>query len=46
MSELLQAPRGTFDILPEQAPLRLAVENTARSVLEGAGYERIETPTF
>jgi histidyl-tRNA synthetase len=46
VSELLQAPRGTFDILPEQAPLRLAVENTARSVLEGAGYERIETPTF
>ena len=46
MSELLQAPRGTFDILPEQAPLRLAVEKTARSVLESAGYERIETPTF
>ena len=46
MSEPLQAPRGTFDILPEQAPLRLAVENVARSVLESAGYERIETPTF
>jgi len=46
VSEPLQAPRGTFDILPEQAPLRLAVENVTRSVLEGAGYERIETPTF
>ncbi|MCX6370669.1 MAG: histidine--tRNA ligase [Solirubrobacterales bacterium] len=46
MSEPLQAPRGTFDILPEQAPLRLAVENVTRSVLESAGYERIETPTF
>ena len=46
MSEPLQAPRGTFDILPEQAPLRLAVEKTARAVLEGAGYERIVTPTF
>lgn len=46
MSESLQAPRGTFDILPEQAPLRLAVEKTARTVLESAGYERIETPTF
>ena len=46
MSDPLQAPRGTFDILPEQAPLRLAVENTARTVLESAGYERIETPTF
>ncbi len=46
MSEPLQAPRGTFDILPDQAPLRLVVEKTARSVLESAGYERIETPTF
>ena len=46
MSDPLQAPRGTFDILPEQAPLRLAVENVTRAVLEGAGYERIETPTF
>ena len=46
MSEPLQAPRGTFDILPEQAPLRLAVETVTRSVLESAGYERIETPTF
>ncbi len=46
MSDPLQAPRGTFDILPEQAPLRLAVEKVTRSVLESAGYERIETPTF
>jgi len=46
VSESLQAPRGTFDILPEQAPLRLAVENVTRSVLESAGYQRIETPTF
>ena len=46
MSEPLQAPRGTFDILPKQAPLRLAVEAVTRSVLESAGYERIETPTF
>ncbi len=46
MSDPLQAPRGTFDILPEQAPLRLTVEKVTRAVLEGAGYERIETPTF
>ncbi len=46
MSEQIQSPRGTFDILPEQAPLRLAVEKVARSVLESAGYERIETPAF
>ena len=46
MSDPLQAPRGTFDILPEQAPQRLAVESVTRSVLESAGYQRIETPTF
>jgi histidyl-tRNA synthetase len=41
-----QAPRGTFDVLPEQAPQRLTVENTTRRILEGAGYRRIETPIF
>ena len=46
MSELLQPPRGTFDILPDQAPLRRAVTDCARGVLEGAGYRRIETPAF
>ncbi len=33
-------------MLPEQAPARARVEEAARRVLEGAGYERIETPTF
>ncbi len=42
----LTAPRGTFDILPEQANLRAEVERTARELLESAGYGRIETPTF
>ena len=42
----LQAPRGTHDLLPEQAPARARVEAAARSILEGAGYERIETPCF
>ncbi len=42
----LQAPRGTYDVLPEQAASRLALEAVARRVLEGAGYERIETPVF
>ena len=46
MSELLQPPRGTFDILPGEAPRRQAVTGTARAVLEGAGYRRIETPAF
>ena len=42
----LTAPRGTFDILPEQASMRAEVERTARELLEAAGYGRIETPTF
>jgi histidyl-tRNA synthetase len=29
-----------------QAAMRTALEARARSILEGAGYERIETPTF
>jgi len=46
VSEKLQAPRGTFDVLPEQADARAALESAARRILEGAGYRRIETPTF
>ena len=42
----LTAPRGTFDILPEQASVRVALEELARELLEAAGYERIETPAF
>ena len=46
MSEKIQAPRGTFDVLPENWPARRAVEQTAQRILESAGYRRIETPTF
>ncbi|HEV3284704.1 MAG TPA: histidine--tRNA ligase [Solirubrobacteraceae bacterium] len=42
----LKAPRGTFDVLGEQAAARTTLEARARSILEGAGYERIETPAF
>jgi histidyl-tRNA synthetase len=42
----LKAPRGTFDVLGEQATVRATVEARARAILEGAGYERIETPTL
>jgi histidyl-tRNA synthetase len=41
-----QAPRGTYDVLPEQDAARRAVEDAARRVLGGAGYQRIETPIF
>ncbi len=42
----LQAPRGTYDVLPDAAAPRLALESVARRVLEGAGYARVETPAF
>lgn len=42
----IKAPRGTFDVLGEQASARAALEARARTILGGAGYERIETPTF
>jgi histidyl-tRNA synthetase len=44
--EKLKAPRGTFDVLGEQASERVALESRARAILESAGYERIETPVF
>ena len=46
MSGRIQAPRGTYDVLGEQAAAREALESTARQVLERAGYRRIETPVF
>ena len=43
---MIQAPRGTFDILPEAAARRKVLEEQAEKVLGAAGYRRIETPTF
>jgi histidyl-tRNA synthetase len=42
----LQAPRGTFDVLPPDAARRLVLETHARRILGAAGYGRIETPTY
>jgi histidyl-tRNA synthetase len=42
----IKAPRGTYDVLPEQSRPRAHIERRARALLEGAGYERIETPAF
>ena len=42
----IKAPRGTFDVLGEQAGARAALEVRARAILEAAGHERIETPAF
>ena len=46
MSEKIQAPRGTFDVLGDDALARDRLEKVARRILEPAGYERIETPAF
>ena len=42
----IKVPRGTFDILGEQAEARGALEARARAILAPAGYERIETPVL
>jgi histidyl-tRNA synthetase len=42
----LQAPRGTFDVLPEEGGRRLALDREAQEVLEGAGYGYFESPAF
>jgi histidyl-tRNA synthetase len=42
----LQAPRGTYDVLPDAAAERARLEETAAKILGRAGYGRIETPTF
>ena len=46
MTGQLQVPRGTFDVLPEEAARREALEAHARRILTAAGYQRIETPAF
>jgi histidyl-tRNA synthetase len=43
---VIQAPRGTFDVLPPDAARRAVLEEHARRILGAAGYRRIETPTF
>jgi histidyl-tRNA synthetase len=46
VSEKIQAPRGTFDVLGEDVLARDRLEQIARGILEPAGYDRIETPMF
>jgi histidyl-tRNA synthetase len=43
---MIQAPRGTYDVLPEEAARREVLEANAKRILGAAGYRRIETPTF
>jgi histidyl-tRNA synthetase len=46
MASKYQAPRGTFDILPEQARSRGRLERAAAEIFARAGYEPIATPVF
>ncbi len=46
MASKYQAPRGTFDVLPEQARSRRRLERAAAEVFGRAGYEPIATPVF
>jgi histidyl-tRNA synthetase len=46
VSGRIQAPRGTYDVLGDEAAAREQLESHARRILERAGYARIETPTF
>jgi histidyl-tRNA synthetase len=46
MASKFQAPRGTFDVLPEGARRRARLERAAAGVFARAGYEPIATPAF
>ncbi len=43
---VIQAPRGTFDVLPADAARRAVLQTHAERILGAAGYRRIETPAF
>jgi len=46
MAEPLSAPKGTYDILPEQQPLRRWIVARAEEVFGRYGFRRIDTPIF
>lgn len=46
MSDPIAAPKGTYDVLPEDQTLRRWVISQAESVFALYGYRRIDTPTF
>ena len=46
MTEQLNAPKGTYDILPADQPVRRWVIAKAEAVFQRYGYARIDTPTF
>ncbi|HEX6665755.1 MAG TPA: histidine--tRNA ligase [Solirubrobacterales bacterium] len=46
MASKYQAPRGTFDVLPEGARARARVQRAATEIFARAGYEMVATPVF
>jgi histidyl-tRNA synthetase len=46
MAEKFKAPRGTFDVLPEQAAQRERLLLAVREIFGLAGYRHIATPIF
>ena len=46
MASKYQAPRGTFDVLPEQGRARARLEYAAAAIFARAGYEPVATPSF
>jgi histidyl-tRNA synthetase len=46
MPERFKVPRGTFDVLPEEQPVREQIAAVSQRRLEGAGYGHIDTPIF
>ena len=46
MAEKLQAPKGTFDVLPEAARRRQDLLRASEQLFECAGYGPFETPVF
>jgi histidyl-tRNA synthetase len=46
LSDRIQTPRGTFDVLGDEALAREELERASKDIFERAGYARIETPVF
>jgi histidyl-tRNA synthetase len=43
---MIQAPKGTYDVLPQDVERRRVLTGHVERILGGAGYRRIETPAF
>lgn len=46
MTNILSAPKGTYDILPEDTPAWRWIETIAREVMQNYGYQEIRLPIF